>query len=159
MTSRNEFIFYSNRVMRLLVECALSLFPFEDRLITLPCGTIYNGKRRATDKICGVSILRAGESMESALREVLKDCIISKILIQTNPDTLEPELYYLRLPKDISQYKVLLMDATVATGAAALMGIRILLEHDVLEVNRDNFSRFYCHIFYIFRKILLCCRC
>uniref|UniRef100_A0A915LAM1 Uridine-cytidine kinase-like 1 n=1 Tax=Romanomermis culicivorax TaxID=13658 RepID=A0A915LAM1_ROMCU len=48
---------------------------------------------------------------------------------------LEPELYYLRLPTDIQQCHVLLLDTTVATGAAAMMGIRILLEHDVLEEN------------------------
>jgi len=66
------------------------------------------------------------------------------------------ELYFLRLPKDIQDYRVILMDATVATGAAAMMAIRfqdwleyfcrklfiikihflrVLLDHDVLEEN------------------------
>lgn len=45
------------------------------------------------------------------------------------------QLYYLRLPKDIKDYKVILMDATVATGAAAMMAIRVLLDHDVPESN------------------------
>jgi uracil phosphoribosyltransferase len=45
------------------------------------------------------------------------------------------QLYYLRLPKDIKDYKVILMDATVATGAAAMMAIRVLLDHDVPEEN------------------------
>lgn len=45
------------------------------------------------------------------------------------------QLYYLRLPKDIKDYRVILMDATVATGAAAMMAIRILLDHDVAEDN------------------------
>jgi uridine kinase len=45
------------------------------------------------------------------------------------------QLYYLRLPKDIKDYKVVLMDATVATGAAAMMAIRVLLDHDVKEDN------------------------
>ena len=52
-------------------------------------------------KICGVSILRAGETMEQALCDVLKNVRLGKILIQTNTITGEPELYYLRLPKDI----------------------------------------------------------
>lgn len=43
------------------------------------------------------------------------------------------QLYYLRLPKDIKDYRVILMDATVATGAAAMMAIRVLLDHDVPE--------------------------
>jgi hypothetical protein len=41
----------------------------------------------------------------------------------------------LRLPKDIKDYKVILMDATVATGAAAMMAIRVLLDHEVKEEN------------------------
>lgn len=45
------------------------------------------------------------------------------------------QLYYLRLPKDIKDYLVILMDATVATGAAAMMAIRVLLDHDVPEEN------------------------
>lgn len=45
------------------------------------------------------------------------------------------QLHYLRLPKDIKESHVMLMDATVATGAAAMMAIRVLLDHDVPEEN------------------------
>lgn len=58
-----------------------------------PQGVPYHGKRSATDKICGVSILRAGETMEQALCDVCKDIRIGKILIQTNSETDEPEVY------------------------------------------------------------------
>ena len=37
--------------------------------------------------------------------------------------------------QDIKDYQVILMDATVATGAAAMMAIRVLLDHDVPEEN------------------------
>lgn len=134
-TSRDEFIFYSKRLIRLVIEYALSLFPFKQTTVETPQGVLYRGKRMATHKICGVSILRAGETMEQAICDVCKDIRIGKILIQTNKETEEPELYYLRLPKDIREYKVILMDATVATGAAAMMAIRVLLDHDVKEEN------------------------
>ncbi|XP_071527607.1 uridine-cytidine kinase-like 1 isoform X4 [Panulirus ornatus] len=132
-TPRDEFIFYSKRLIRLVIEHALTLLPFTDVTVETPQGIPYEGKRIATEKICGVSILRAGETMENALCEVLKDVRIGKILIQTNLDTGEPELYYLRLPKDIKDYHIFLMDATVATGAAAIMAIRVLLDHEVTE--------------------------
>ncbi len=45
------------------------------------------------------------------------------------------QLHYLRLPKDIKEHHVMVMDATVATGAAAMMAIRVLLDHDVPEEN------------------------
>uniref|UniRef100_H3CIN6 Uridine-cytidine kinase n=1 Tax=Tetraodon nigroviridis TaxID=99883 RepID=H3CIN6_TETNG len=106
-TNRDEFIFYSKRLMRLLIEHALSFLPLNRSLC--------------------VSILRAGETMEQALMAVCKDIRLGKMLIQTNHDTGEPELHYLRLPKDISEDYVILMDSTVSTGAAALMAIRVLL--------------------------------
>lgn len=134
-TPRDEFIFYSKRLIRLVIEYALSLLPFKEVVVETPQGVLYQGKRSASDKICGVSILRAGETMEQAVCDVCKDIRIGKILIQTNLNTGEPELYYLRLPKDIRDYKVILMDATVATGAAAMMAIRVLLDHEVPEEN------------------------
>ena len=45
------------------------------------------------------------------------------------------QLHYLRLPRDIRDMHVLLLDATVATGAAAMMAVRVLLDHDVPEEN------------------------
>lgn len=53
---------------------------------------VFSGKVLNCDKICGVSILRAGETMEQALCDVLKNVRIGKILIQTNPSTNEPEV-------------------------------------------------------------------
>uniref|UniRef100_A0A8C9WGK8 Uridine-cytidine kinase n=1 Tax=Scleropages formosus TaxID=113540 RepID=A0A8C9WGK8_SCLFO len=132
-TNRDEFIFYSKRLMRLLIEHALSFLPLKPVLVETPQGTIYEGRRLSGKRITGVSILRAGETMEQALMAVCKDIRLGKILIQTNHDTGEPELHYLRLPKDISEDYVILMDSTVSTGAAALMAVRVLLDHDVQE--------------------------
>uniref|UniRef100_A0A3B3CF58 uridine/cytidine kinase n=1 Tax=Oryzias melastigma TaxID=30732 RepID=A0A3B3CF58_ORYME len=122
-------IFYSKRLMRLLIEHALSFLPLK----------VSRSPKLQTEEgsftITGVSILRAGETMEQALMAVCKDIRLGKILIQTNHDTGEPEvrLHYLRLPKDISEDYVILVDSTVSTGAAALMAVRVLLDHDVPE--------------------------
>ncbi|NXL75649.1 UCKL1 protein, partial [Leptocoma aspasia] len=157
-TTRDEFIFYSKRLMRLLIEHALSFLPLKSVTVETPQGTTYEGKRFHRQRITGVSILRAGETMEQALTAVCKDIRLGKILIQTNLDTGEPEvssaaawhtaphcwhltkhpsfpaqLHYLRLPKEISEDYVILMDSTVSTGAAAMMAVRVLLDHDVQE--------------------------
>ncbi|CAF1058945.1 unnamed protein product, partial [Didymodactylos carnosus] len=132
-TTRDEFIFYSNRLMRICTEYALTLLPFEDITVETPQGLPYQGKKHANARVCGVSIVRAGECLEPALIEVYKDVKIGKILIQTNQLTGEPELHYLRLPRDISDSYVFILDATVATGAAAMMAIRVLLDHNVDE--------------------------
>ncbi|KAJ8360890.1 hypothetical protein SKAU_G00174150 [Synaphobranchus kaupii] len=144
-TTRNEFIFYSKRLMRLVIEHALSLLPAQTCTVQTPQDQEYEGRSFCGQGITGVSILRAGETMEPALRAICKDVRIGKILIQTNQDSGEPEhflpssvlassqLHDLRLPKDISEDHVILMDCTVSTGAAAMMAVRILLDHDVEE--------------------------
>ncbi|KAK2553686.1 Uridine-cytidine kinase-like 1 [Acropora cervicornis] len=118
--SRDDFIFYSKRLMRILIEHALSLLPFTKNVVTTMEGTKYEGRKFDGKRLCGVSILRAGETMEPALESVVKDIRVGKILIQTNEYTSEPELHYHRLPKGINDDHVLLMDATVATGAAGV---------------------------------------
>uniref|UniRef100_A0A3Q2ZUQ1 Uridine-cytidine kinase n=1 Tax=Kryptolebias marmoratus TaxID=37003 RepID=A0A3Q2ZUQ1_KRYMA len=132
-TSRDEFIFYSKRLMRLLIEHALTFLPSQPCVVQTPQGHEYEGRSYNGKGITGVSVLRAGETMEPALRAVCKDVRIGKILIQTNLDSGEPELHYLRLPKDIGEDHVILMDSTVSTGAAAMMAVRVLLDHEVQE--------------------------
>jgi len=134
-TSRDEFIFYSERLMRLVFEYALSFLPHKQTIVKTPQGVEYEGLKFSGNGLCGVSILRAGETMEHALMKVTKDIRLGKILIQTDSETHNPELYFLRLPRGIKDDHVILMDASVATGAAAMMAIRVLLDHDVLEEN------------------------
>lgn len=91
-TPRDEFIFYSKRLIRLVIEYALGLLPFKSVEVDTPQGVTYKGRKMACDRICGVSILRAGETMEQAVCDVCKDITIGKILIQTNQSTGEPEV-------------------------------------------------------------------
>eukprot|EP00051_Salpingoeca_urceolata_P017818 m.245760 g.245760 ORF g.245760 m.245760 type:complete len:525 (+) comp19054_c0_seq4:2793-4367(+) len=131
-TPRDEFVFYSERVIRLVIEKALSLLPFEDVVVHNTHNQEFQGCRRASP-VCGVSIIRAGLTMEGSLRSVVRDVPLGKILIQTNPKTREPELHFFKLPSDIQGSYVLLLDPTVATGAAAMMAIRVLRDHGVPE--------------------------
>jgi uridine kinase len=114
-----------------LIEYALTFLPFQPAEVETSQNTVYKGCR-FKGQLCGVSILRAGETIEPALQSVCKDVKIGNILIQTNPVNHEPELHFKELPRDIDSYYVILMDATIATGAAALMAIRVLLDHDVI---------------------------
>ncbi|CEF59313.1 Uridine kinase [Strongyloides ratti] len=130
--SREEFIFYSDRILSLLIEESMNHIPYIDHLVTMANGKVVCGRKKNVE-LCGISIMRAGETLEKALRNVIKDCKMGKMLIQTNEVSKEPELYYLRFPKNVNKYKILLLDATVASGAAAMMAIRILLDHDINE--------------------------
>lgn len=114
-TARADFIFYSNRIIRLLVEEGLNHLPVIGHNITTPVGQSYAGVK-FQGKICGVSIMRAGEAMEQGLRDCCRSVRIGKILIQRDEDTSKPKLFYDKLPEDISERWVLLLDPMFATG-------------------------------------------
>ena len=114
-TDRGDFIFYSNRIIRLLVEEGLNHLPTVQHTVTTPVGRPYVGLS-FQGKICGVSIMRAGEAMEQGLRDCCRSVRIGKILIQRDEETSKPKLFYDKLPEDIADRWVLLLDPMFATG-------------------------------------------
>ena len=64
-----------------MVEAGLGHLPFKETCVTTPTGHAYVGVDFAR-KLCGVSIIRSGESMENALRACCKGIKIGKILVR-----------------------------------------------------------------------------
>ncbi|OBT78543.1 uracil phosphoribosyltransferase [Pseudogymnoascus sp. 05NY08] len=131
-TDRADFIFYSNRIIRLLVEESLNHLPVIEHEINTPVGRSYAGVM-FQGKICGVSIMRAGEAMEQGLRDCCRSVRIGKILIQRDEETCMPKLFYDKLPEDISDRWVLLLDPMFATGGSATMAVDVLKSRGVPE--------------------------
>ncbi|KAL8827377.1 MAG: hypothetical protein Q9191_003226 [Dirinaria sp. TL-2023a] len=131
-TARADFIFYSNRIIRLLVEEGLNHLPVVEHTISTPVGRPYAGVK-FQGKICGVSIMRAGEAMEQGLRDCCRSVRIGKILIQREEDTSKPRLFYDKLPEDIAERWVLLLDPMFATGGSATMAVEVLKSRGVPE--------------------------
>jgi len=131
-TVRGDFIFYSNRIIRLLVEEGLNHLPVISSSVTTPIGHTYSGVK-FEGKICGVSIMRAGESMEQGLRDCCRSVRIGKILIQRDEETSKPRLFYDKLPEDIAQRYCLLLDPMFATGGSATMAVEVLISRGVPE--------------------------
>ncbi|KAF5370189.1 hypothetical protein D9757_010628 [Collybiopsis confluens] len=150
-TSRGDLLFYSDRIIRLLVEEGLNHLPVIKKSVVTPTGATYDGVG-FEGKICGVSILRAGEAMEAGLREVCRSMRISKILIKgalkhlvymgrrinswdgfQDEETAQPKLFYSKFPQDIAKRYVLLLDPMLATGGSAMKAVDVLMEHGVGE--------------------------
>lgn len=131
-TRRNEFIFFADRIIRLLVEEGLNLLPTLDKNITTAMDVPFQGAD-FEGKICAVSILRAGDAMTTALREVCKSIRIGKILIQRDEETAKPKLFYEKLPEDIADRYVLLLDPMLATGGSVETAMSILKQKGVKE--------------------------
>lgn len=131
------------------MEEGLNHLPVVEHTITTPVGRPYSGVK-FQGKICGVSIMRAGESMEQGLRDCCRSVRIGKILIQRDEDTTKPRLFYEKLPDDIAHRWVLLLDPMFATGkpeypgnhvnglnsvagGSAIMAVEVLISKGVPE--------------------------
>jgi uracil phosphoribosyltransferase len=77
--------------------------------------------------------MRAGEAMEQGLRDCCRSVRIGKILIQRDEETCQPKLFYDKLPADIAQRWVLLLDPMFATGGSATMAVEVLKSRGVPE--------------------------
>ncbi|KAJ8768190.1 hypothetical protein K2173_021130 [Erythroxylum novogranatense] len=132
-TTKHDFVFYADRLIRLVVEHGLGHLPFTERQITTPTGSVYPGVVFCK-RLCGVSIIRSGESMENALRACCKGIKIGKILIHGEGNNGR-QLIYEKLPADISSRQVLLLDPVLASGNSAVKAISLLLSKGVPECN------------------------
>lgn len=133
MTSAEDFIFYFNRLAAILVEMALDCHQYVPKTVTTPADDTYNGLKSA-GKVSAVVVLRGGSCLEAGLKRTIPDCLTGRMLIQSSLRTAEPELHYLKLFPDIDQHKtVLLLDSQMSSGGAALMAVKVLVDHGVAE--------------------------
>jgi len=132
-THRQDFNFYADRLIRMLVETALGHLPFNETTVTTPTGKAYSGVSFAR-KLCGVSIIRSGEAMENALRACCMGIKIGKILVNRKGAGTPSDVVYEKLPKDIAERHVVLMDPILASGNSMKCALDVLIQkHNVPE--------------------------
>ncbi|CAH9143543.1 unnamed protein product [Cuscuta epithymum] len=132
-TTKHDFVFYADRLIRLVVEHGLGHLPFTEKQVITPTGSVYTGVDFCK-RLCGVSVIRSGESMENALRACCKGIKIGKILIHREGDNGQ-HLVYEKLPHDIAERQVLLLDPILGTGNSAVQAISLLIKKGVPECN------------------------
>ncbi|KDM93307.1 uracil phosphoribosyltransferase [Photobacterium galatheae] len=130
--SQKTFNAYSDQVIRQLLVKAAELLPFHEKAITTPVGDTYHGCDLTTG-ICGVSVIRAGESMEPEYNNMFPGSPIGKILIQRDKVTKLPSYFYSHFPADIAHRSVFLFEPMLATGGSLIKAIETLLENQVPE--------------------------
>ncbi|EDV97745.1 uracil phosphoribosyltransferase homolog isoform X1 [Drosophila grimshawi] len=131
-TTRSDFKFYADRLIRLVIEESLNQLPYSDCDVETPTGAIYEGLKYRSGN-CGVSIIRSGEAMEQGLRDCCRSIRIGKILVESDANTHEARVVYARFPDDIGSRQVLLMYPIMSTGNTVLQAVNVLREHGVPE--------------------------
>lgn len=102
--------------------------PLEDIEIETPIqkmtAKVISGK-----KIAIVPILRAGLGMVDGLLDLVPVAKVGHIGLYRDPDTHLPVEYYCKLPSDIEDRMVILVDPMLATGGSAIDAIKLLRQH------------------------------
>ncbi len=86
------------------------------------------GRAILGDELAVVSILRAGLGMEVGIVKLLPTARVGHVGIERDPHTLQPTVYYVKLPKDLPRRQVLILDPMLATGGSASACVRLLKE-------------------------------
>jgi len=101
-----------------------------DKIIQTPVSPM-TGKKLAGRKMALVTILRAGDGLLRPMMELVPDARVGHIGMSRNEETLEPEAWFFRMPLDIDQRPVVVVDPMLATGGSAIAAINLLKENGV----------------------------
>lgn len=81
-----------------------------------------------------VPILRAGLGMVEGILSLVPTAKVGHIGVYRNEETLEPVYYYCKLPQDIAERKVILLDPMLATGGSAIYAIDYLKQSGCTDI-------------------------
>ena len=82
----------------------------------------------AGKKVAIVPILRAGLGMVEGILELIPAAKVGHVGLYRDPETLRPVAYYHKLPEDIAEREVLILDPMLATGGSASAAVEFLRE-------------------------------
>lgn len=99
--------------------------PLEETTIETPVATckarVISGK-----KVGLVPILRAGLGMVDGLLKLIPAAKVGHVGLYRDPETLQPVEYYVKLPSDIAERELIVIDPMLATGGSAAAAITAL---------------------------------
>ena len=111
--------------------------PLEEVEIKTPVAT---GKFKvlAGKKLAIVPILRAGLGMVDGILTLIPSAKVGHIGLYRDPNTLEPVEYYCKMPNDIAERDVIILDPMLATGGSATAAIQFLKNYGVKHIKLMN---------------------
>ena len=93
---------------------------------------------RLPRQVCLVPILRAGLGMVDALLTLIPAARVGHIGLYRDPQTLEPVEYYCKMPPDLAERVVLVLDPMLATGGSAAAAITFLKQRGAKSIKMLN---------------------
>lgn len=128
-TSMKEFRELIEEITTLMTfECLKEGVPTTEKEVKTPLETCTQYVVK-DDSIVIVPILRAGLGMVNGIHVLFPSAKVGHIGLYRDEETLQPMEYYCKLPKDIEEKLVLVIDPMLATGGSACDAIQKLKEH------------------------------
>lgn len=132
-TGVKEFRELVGEISMLMCFEATRDLPVEDVEVETPVATAHC-KRLAGKKLAIVPILRAGIGMVDGMLAMIPSAKVGHIGLYRDPETLEPVKYYFKMPPDISEREVIVVDPMLATGGSAIAAVDFLKEVGVKHI-------------------------
>lgn len=132
-TGTKEFREIAGELATLLCYEAMKDAQLEEVEIETPI-TKMKAKKLDEQKYAFVPVLRAGLSMVDGILKVVPNAKIGHIGMYRNEETLEPVEYYFKVPKEIENREVLVLDPMLATGGTAVDAISQLKKRGVKKI-------------------------
>ena len=124
-TSVKEFRELVSEIATLMCYEATRDLPVEEAEVETPVA-MAKVRRIAGKKMAVVPILRAGLGMVDGIMTLVPSCKVGHIGLYRDPETLEPVEYYCKMPKDIAERDVMIVDPMLATGGSATAAIQFI---------------------------------
>jgi len=124
-TGHKEFRELVEELAMLMAYEVTRTHPTREIDVETPLATA-KGRTIAGQEIAVVPILRAGLAMEAGITRLIPTARVGHIGIYRDPESLEPVPYYSKLPEDIAEREVLILDPMLATGGSTVSAIDTL---------------------------------
>lgn len=126
-TSVKEFRELVSEIAMLMCYEATRDLPLEDVEVETPVATA-KCRHIAGKKLAIVPILRAGLGMVDGMLNMIPAAKVGHIGLYRDPETLEPVKYYFKMPADIAEREIIVVDPMLATGGSASAAITFIKE-------------------------------
>ncbi len=128
-TGTKQFRELANEIATLMCYEATRNWPLVDVQVETPM-TVTTTKVIDGRKVAFVPILRAGLGMVEGMLNLVPSAKVGHIGLYRDHDTLQPVVYYNKLPADIHEREVIVLDPMLATGGSAIDAISMVKEHN-----------------------------
>lgn len=135
-TATKDFRELANEIGLLMGYEATKDLELEDVTVKTPL-TETIGKKIGK-QVAIVPILRAGLGMVEAIMSLIPAAKVGHVGLYRDPETHEPVEYYCKLPTDIEQRQVLVVDPMLATGGSAIAAIEFIKKRGAKKIKLVN---------------------